>query len=349
MDCSKIKIGMTISNYKDFCNILGDKAKTGNGKIAQMKDWNCYINWEKKGYKFIITEIYDKPIIKEDSRHIGNNSLYQVQMQILILDHLAKQATEDNLQIMELTNNQILSLTGMCNEAYITKAKDHYLMNECDISQFHLNDFYRNTGLKFCKIINSMLMNLKSRFILNIKDKYKIKMVDRINEHTEKEYWATADEDEELLIMEIKRRALAKMGLRTEIQVIMKFKTSQFYDLVNKLLYDEYGWKGCYKYHQVSFHQNELIKDIKRHKQEAEVLKNEQLRLNGKVVNYFNLDVEKRYYNNQQEIQEILDKILYTDKKQTEEQTQLAYKKKFQYNHRFIEEQKNIIKYLIQI
>jgi hypothetical protein len=44
VDCSKIKIGMTISNYKDFCNILGDKAKTGNGKIAQMKDWNCYIN-----------------------------------------------------------------------------------------------------------------------------------------------------------------------------------------------------------------------------------------------------------------------------------------------------------------
>jgi hypothetical protein len=190
-------------------------------------------------------------------------------------------------------------------------------------------------------------MNLKRRFILNVKDKFKIKMVDEFDK--DKEYWTTADEDEEILIMEIKKLALSEMGLGSEMQVVMKFKTSEFYDIVNKLLYEKYGWKGCYKYHQVSFHQKELIKDIRRHKQEAEVLRNEQLMLNGKVVNYFNIDVEKRYHNNQKEIQDIIDKILNSDNGKIEEQAKVEYDKKFQYNNRFVEEHRNIIKYLIQI
>ena len=75
-------------------------------------------------------------------------------------------------------------------------------MNECDISEFHLNDFYRNTGIKFCRIIGSALTNLKSRFILNIKDKYKIK---KCNENGDT-LWVTANWEEELIIMDVKKK-----------------------------------------------------------------------------------------------------------------------------------------------
>ena len=55
-------------NYKILCSVLEDKVKTGKSKQLQQEDWKRYFKWDKKGHKFIITEIYDKPKEKIDGR-----------------------------------------------------------------------------------------------------------------------------------------------------------------------------------------------------------------------------------------------------------------------------------------
>ena len=56
-------------NYKVICNTLGENIKGGKSKRLQLKDWERYFEWKKEGYKFIVTEIYNKPLPKpKDNR-----------------------------------------------------------------------------------------------------------------------------------------------------------------------------------------------------------------------------------------------------------------------------------------
>ena len=59
-----------------MCEILKKETKTGNARKAQLKEFGRYFDWEKAGQKFIITDIYDTPLEKEDKRKFGNNSIY---------------------------------------------------------------------------------------------------------------------------------------------------------------------------------------------------------------------------------------------------------------------------------
>jgi hypothetical protein len=61
-----------LKNYKTLCEILNEKIKTGNGKLAQIKEWNRYFKHHKEGNKIIIDLVYDEPLEKEDDRKINN-------------------------------------------------------------------------------------------------------------------------------------------------------------------------------------------------------------------------------------------------------------------------------------
>lgn len=58
MTVTNLEVGMEFKNYKTLCEFLGVKPKGGNGKIKQLKDFKQYFNWETKGQKITITEIY---------------------------------------------------------------------------------------------------------------------------------------------------------------------------------------------------------------------------------------------------------------------------------------------------
>ena len=75
IDTSTLVIGMVIKNYKELCTILNEEAKTGKAKQLQLKNWKRYFDWEKDGQKFIIVDIYDTPLPKEDLRRKGNNAI----------------------------------------------------------------------------------------------------------------------------------------------------------------------------------------------------------------------------------------------------------------------------------
>ena len=70
---NKLNIGMVVKNYKELCSLISQEVKTGNSKKYQLEDFKCYFDWEKSGQKFIISDIYDTPLTKEDKRKLGNN------------------------------------------------------------------------------------------------------------------------------------------------------------------------------------------------------------------------------------------------------------------------------------
>lgn len=61
MNYNTLKEEQIFSNYKSLCEYLGEPIKTGSSKEAQLKEWQRFFNYEKKGHKFIIIEIYDVP------------------------------------------------------------------------------------------------------------------------------------------------------------------------------------------------------------------------------------------------------------------------------------------------
>ena len=52
---------LEIKNYKELCDLLGEKVKSSNSKISQLKEWKRYFDWTIQGHTYFINKIYDKP------------------------------------------------------------------------------------------------------------------------------------------------------------------------------------------------------------------------------------------------------------------------------------------------
>lgn len=64
VDTSQLSEGLEVKNYRALCELVGEEPKTGNGKKAQLKEWERFFAVEKvKGsQKMIVTEIYERPV-----------------------------------------------------------------------------------------------------------------------------------------------------------------------------------------------------------------------------------------------------------------------------------------------
>ena len=79
-------------NYKQLCQLLDLPVLSGgNTKQAQIKNLKCYMDFEKSGQKFIITDIFDTPLTINDQRKLGNNSIYVKYIEVILLQYLSKQ------------------------------------------------------------------------------------------------------------------------------------------------------------------------------------------------------------------------------------------------------------------
>jgi hypothetical protein len=73
MNINKLTTGLLIKNYQELFNLTDESVKTSNSKNAQLKELERLCLYHKEGNKFIIDEIYDKPLLKQDNRTLGNN------------------------------------------------------------------------------------------------------------------------------------------------------------------------------------------------------------------------------------------------------------------------------------
>lgn len=159
IDTSTLVIGMIIKNYKELCAILNETAKTGKAKQLQLKNWKRYFDWEKDGQKFIIVDIYDTPLPKEDLRRKGNNSIYKNYIELILLQYLSKQEGYKKT----FTKRNWLELLGMINSKYGKEPKNKLKQLDYSINDQEITLFYIRSNKKLERVLHDALSNLQEK------------------------------------------------------------------------------------------------------------------------------------------------------------------------------------------
>lgn len=95
---NNLKIGQVFRNYKAICEWLDVKPASGNTKISHMKDFDRYCKYHKDGNKFVIDEVYDMPLERENNRYLIEKE-YIVESQSNRLNGVYTIALDDSLYI----------------------------------------------------------------------------------------------------------------------------------------------------------------------------------------------------------------------------------------------------------
>ena len=164
IDTSGLELGMVVKNYREMCRILSEQICEGNSKKAQLKEWSRYFLWEKKGQKFIILDIYDEPLPKEDGR--ANKNIYATYIEVILIKILAKQ--KNSKDPFYFTTNQMWKLLGMINNNYRNISLDELndRIPEYDVKPFDVKKFYQRCNQRLRDILFSSLDRLESRALI---------------------------------------------------------------------------------------------------------------------------------------------------------------------------------------
>lgn len=292
IEVHKLNIGMTISNYRVLCALLGQPTKTGNSKKAQLDNFKRYFDWEKSGQKFIITDIYDTPLTKEDRRKLGNNSIYVQCIEVILLQYLSKQ----NEYTRTFTKKNWWELLGIVNHKFGRISEKQLKELDYSITSFEIKHFYQRCNKKLEQILFSALNSLKNRKLVI----YELQTV--IVEHDDggKEKYFLASDNDKKKILQIERHVLHNiMGFEKMIQVFARFKQSEFYQKVNELLYQYYGWNHYFKQIKIIY----TPEDIREALPKAKLDLQKEL-LNQKVIDFLNTNAQEVYKKKNEEYKE---------------------------------------------
>jgi len=295
-----------IKNYKTLVAILEEPTKTGKAKILQMEDFARYFIHKKDKQKFIITEIFAESLTKIDHRKDidkeGNNSKYVEHVKVLLLNILLQCEN----YTYTLTKNKWFELLGMVNKMYLDKdiAKMIISKNDDRIKDFEINHFYFRTNGQLTRILFDSFNSLKRKCLIKYRE---VNIIVRLNEKLQ-EVHTESTKAEELLILDAQYTALADMELDSIMQVVLKFKTEEYQNRVNKKL-QESNIKYFYKQLELIFNKDNVLRELSS----LDVIKQHKQELNDKILDIINHNARKTYQKNQEEYDLKLDDFLYND------------------------------------
>ena len=284
VDTSKLVIGKTVKNYKVLCELLSQEVKDGKAKKYQLENFKRYFEWEKVGQKFTIMDIYDTPLEKEDLRKLGNNSIYTQAIEIILLQYLSRQ----DGYTRTLTKKKWWELLGITNHKYGRMTEKELLQLDKILTSFEIRHFYQRCNKKLEQILFSSLNNLKNRKLIN----YQIQtVIVTTDEETGKDKYFLATDDNLKSILEVERYVLHDvLGYEKIFQVFLRFKQKEYYQKINEILYERYGWNYYFKQVKIIYVQENIQKVLP----EAELNLKKQF-LNKKVVNFLNENAENEF------------------------------------------------------
>lgn len=310
IDTSGLELGMVVKNYREMCRILNEQVCEGNSKKAQLKEWARYFLWEKKGQKFIILDIYDEPLPKDDGRQDKN--IYVQYIQVILMKILAKQ--RDSKEPFYITTNQLWKLLGMINNHYKNISLDELneRIPEYEIKSFDMKKFYQRCNQRLREILFSSLSRLQNKALI----KYDIEIVIVYIDANGEVIYEPANDEQEKCVLKAERKALLDMKLETKRQVYAKFKDTEYFSRVNAYLQEWYGWEYTFNRIKIKYNKSDVFeavhKDEIKLKNDFEEMKLQRLGLNDRVVEalYKNAQVmaENKHKQAEREYQDALKK-----------------------------------------
>ena len=261
MDTSNLEIGLVIpKGYSELCKLVGEKCfKSGsNQRKAQEKRFKRYIKWEKSefnGRTIIITDIYDEPLPKDDMRKLGNNNIYLKYIETILLRYVYYKNSDN--QVCYITKNQLWRILGMINKNY-KKIPYSILTNDIeysDVKKWELDNFYIRCNTKLNNILYTALKNLKDRSLIAWNTQIMIVVP---SEDGKFSHHYVANDEEIKKILKVERKVLKDMGFENKSHVMCKMKMPQFYENVNNLLFELYGWERKYERIKLNFNKSDV-------------------------------------------------------------------------------------------
>ena len=297
INTSNLKVGQVVKNYKELCALLGEEVKTGKSKQLQIDNMKRFFEWEKSGQKFLITDIYDTPLPKEDGRSSGNNSKYVKCIELLLLRYLLDKKD----YTATLTKRNWWQILGMINNKYNQIERDKEKREELQknnpiLTSYEIKHFYQRSNKKLQQILFSALNSLSSRKLIE----YEIETVIVKEDDKGKMRYEIATKYEKKAILKEERYILRYvMGYEKIIQVFCRFEQDKYYAKVNERLYELYKWHHYFKRIRIVYNQeyiSDAINDIG-----SEIIREE---LNDKVVSALNNNAAHIYKKKTKEYDE---------------------------------------------
>lgn len=276
----KLQKGMIVKNYKEMCELLGEKTEAGNSKKAQLREWERFFKYHKDGHKIIIDTIYDEPKEKLDLR--GSDGLLSNDIQPLILDLLVKNNHSSSICF---SCTKLLEMLKMVNANYHVGRRNIKLFSKyLEVDEDVVNDFYYFEHTKLKSSLESALDALYNKRIISWE---KVTMVcvlehsatpDAFGRYSTTKINRLATNNEIEFLLSIDRKVLDHMGLQSTRDVYGTSRYNKFKRLVNEELKNSnnnilYGYKG-YKIIQLK----EYV--IKALEEENKKLKEQELNFN---------------------------------------------------------------------
>lgn len=310
IDISRLESGMVAKNYKEMCETLGEEICEGNSKKAQLKEWSRYFAWEKKGQKFIVLDIYDEPLPKDDGRQ--NKNIYVKYIQVILMKILSKQ--KNTKEPFYITTNQLWKLLGMINDNYKNISLDdlNNMITDYEVTSFDMKKFYQRCNQRLREILFSSLNKLEDRALI----KYEIETVIVFFDEDRKTVYKPANDIQKKKILKAERKVLLDMGLESKQHAYAKFKETEFFERVNAYLHEWYGWEYTFNRIKINYNKSDVLETVYRDeaklRSDFEEMKLQRLGLNDRVVEalYKNAQImaENRHKKADQEYQEALEK-----------------------------------------
>lgn len=226
-----ISVGMVIKNYKELCNLLNIPILSGgNMKQSQIKQLKCYMDFDKSGQKFIITDIFDIPLTVNDQRKLGNNSIYSHYVEVLLLQQLHKSLNKILASPIEL-----FRMLYFANNNYKNISYDDLIIKNPSLTYSMISKFYLCTYNKFHRILESTLKNMFSRNIISVTHEIIIFISDN--------NYFIANKEQKEIILSIEQQVLHHQYNDSTIHdLFVSGKYRKFYESVNEILQNKYGW-----------------------------------------------------------------------------------------------------------
>lgn len=231
-----LKKAMVVKNYPTLCEILGEKPSTGTSKMAQIKRWRRYFDWEQKGQKYVILDVYEEPLPKE----LSDNATYAKFFELILMGAL-KQCNEG---IYHFYQNQLFETFGMVNSDYKNLRKEEYIESAFgvngreypEVTIFGARVFSRLTYKRMSDITQSALRGLMNSGLIIFEKGYAIKReIGTENGKSIYEY-ETATEDEKKAILNAEQLAMDELGITSKwFGYTSKYKT-EFVAAINRYL-----------------------------------------------------------------------------------------------------------------
>lgn len=178
---------------------------------------------------------------KEDKRKLGNNSIYVKYIEVILLQYLSKQQGFTKT----FTKRNWWEMLGIVNEQYGKKSEKELTNLNYKVTPWEVKHFYQRCNKKLEEILFSALNSLRSRKLIT----YEIQtMIVKWNPQKRCDEYFEATDNQKKQILEVEHYVLHNiMKYEKMVQVFLKFQQQEYYQKVNDLLYEYYGWDHCYK------------------------------------------------------------------------------------------------------